>query len=77
MLETPIELLSALGWWRSGTPYDTGASASVIDMGHVSHAAELQLSQHLFLWTLHYENHESFSRKVSKHTVFDTDYVTS
>lgn len=23
------------------------------------------------------ENHESFSRKVSKHTVFDTDYVTS
>lgn len=53
MLETPIELLSALGWWRSDTPYDTGASASVIDMGHVSHAAELQLSQRLFLWTLH------------------------
>lgn len=23
------------------------------------------------------ENHESFSRKVSKHTVFDTDYITS
>lgn len=74
MLETPIELLSALGWWRSGTPYDTGASASVIDMGHVSHAAELQL--YFYELSIN-ENHESFSRKVSKHTVFDTDYVTS